>query len=178
MPTYQLTLNLNKTTGIVGDFFWFNGDYTVNGVGTTALIVIYINGTYYAHLWTDSAGHYLFPYKAEKPGTFNFQTQELNGTATSNIVTITVAPTPPPTETPPTTEEPPKCFIVTALGEDELVMKAREWRDQQGTWFKPINRLYYTISPFIALLIIKHKRIRKIAKKILTPIINNIVGSK
>jgi hypothetical protein len=110
MATYELTLKVNKTTGVVGDFFWFNGDYTVNGVGTTALIVIYINGAYYAHLWTDSAGHYLFPYKADKTGTFNFQTQELNGTATSNTVTIQVteAPTPPPT--PPT---PPKAAVST-----------------------------------------------------------------
>jgi hypothetical protein len=107
-PGYELTLNVNKTSGVVGDFFWFNGDYRVNGVGTTALITIYINGEYYAHLWTDSAGHYLFPYKAEKAGTFNFQTQELNGTAKSNIVTINVtevAPPPPPPPTPTPTSK-------------------------------------------------------------------------
>jgi len=102
--------------------------------------------------------------------------------STSRHVVMPNYPEQPPPEQPPPYQPPSEqqyvggCFIVSALGENELVMKARAWRDQQGTWFKPIYRLYYAFSPNIAMLIRKHKRVKKIAKFILTPIIKNIVG--
>jgi hypothetical protein len=108
------------------------------------------------------------------------------GSASKHVIMPNYPEQPPPSQPPPSqppSEQypPPKvvvsgCFIVSALGENELVAKARAWRDERGIWFKPINRLYYAFSPNIAMLIRKHKRVKKTAKFILTPIIKNIVG--
>lgn len=86
------------------------------------------------------------------------------------------APAPPPEiPTPTIPEAAPRCFIVSALGENELVEKARMWRDARGVWFRPVQKVYYVVSPPLAMLIRRHEKLRRIVKFILVPIIKAVV---
>lgn len=75
-PTYSLTLTVDKSSGLPGDIFNFEGYLTSDGVGVEgAIIEVYLQGetTPFARSVTDVNGRYTATWIAIEQGTFYFQ---------------------------------------------------------------------------------------------------------
>jgi hypothetical protein len=80
---------------------------------------------------------------------------------------VEAPPPPPPTEV--------KCFILTALGETELVRRGRAWRDSRGVWIKPLIKIYYAFSPTLAKCLLRSPKMRKLFSFFLPIILRRIL---
>jgi hypothetical protein len=73
-PTYTLTLNVDKTSGYVGDVFTFTGTLTQNGTPISgATVTLYKDDMALSpSTTTDANGNYAFQWVADTPGNHSF----------------------------------------------------------------------------------------------------------
>jgi hypothetical protein len=73
-PTYTLTLNVDKTSGYVGDIFTFTGNLTQNGTAIAgATVTLYKDNVALSpSTTTDQYGNYAFQWVADTPGNHSF----------------------------------------------------------------------------------------------------------
>lgn len=69
------------------------------------------------------------------------------------------------------------CFILTALGETQLIHEVRIWRDNQGNWFNPIEMFYYTLSPYVAEPLSKSQKVKELIRNPLKTTLRVLIGS-
>ena len=163
--TVNFTLNLNPPTGIK---FYVN-DVSDGKPIQGAVCTIYAgeNQTGDAEqATTDADGYalisqYWFAPKSisvKKTGYHDFK--EIFALTTINVNLTPTEPNGPNGPNGPT-----GCFILTALGDGQLVNDARAWRDERPLFISTIYRLYYVVSPPIAYALRLSHRIRHAVKR-------------
>jgi len=76
LVTYTLTLNVDKTTGYIGDIFTFSGALTSDGVGVGGVTAtLFRDSLSVGSAVTASDGTYTIPWTANVVGTYDFHTE-------------------------------------------------------------------------------------------------------
>lgn len=76
VPAAQLTINLDKTEGYLGDTFNFSGVFMQNGTPVPGgTVTLYRNTAVAGSAVTDGAGNYVIPWVANVEGFLSFHTE-------------------------------------------------------------------------------------------------------
>lgn len=76
VPAAQLTLQVDKTEGYLGDTFNFSGVFMQNGTPVPGgTVTLYMNTTVAGSAVTDGAGNYVIPWVANIEGFLSFHTE-------------------------------------------------------------------------------------------------------
>lgn len=70
-PTETLTISADKTAIETGETVTFTGRLTVDGVGVSRQISLYVNGTPVADTMADSAGYYSIGWSTPNVGSYS-----------------------------------------------------------------------------------------------------------
>ena len=136
---YSTSLPINKAVVFVNDQFGISNVY-----GSTVWLLP--EGDYVVHVTKDG---------------YN-SSQNYNVTLTVGLTCNLTVPLTPVSLTPITPPPqdggggdgggavPSGCFILTALGDCNLVERGRSWRDARGPSWKPLISIYYRLSPIPA----------------------------
>lgn len=76
VPVPSLTINVDKTSGYLGDVFTFSGVEMQNGTSVPgSTISLFRNATLVGTAVTDGAGNYVIPWTANVEGLLSFHTE-------------------------------------------------------------------------------------------------------
>ncbi|MEM3978793.1 MAG: Ig-like domain-containing protein [Fervidicoccaceae archaeon] len=94
VKTRTVTLNLSKTTAIVGETIEATGRVTEDGVGVITQLGLSVNNVYYTNFWTDQNGYYKKSFSIDKPGEYEVTVTDLTTyvSAKARISVVEVAP--------------------------------------------------------------------------------------
>jgi hypothetical protein len=92
-PTVYLDLNVDKTSGRIGDTFTFYGNYMVDGSPVKgARISLVLEGVgEAAYGYTTTEGYYSIQWRADRAGTLTFHAEAPEPAAVSRGVAVTVS---------------------------------------------------------------------------------------